>query len=475
MNAIVRHAGAISSSLVRLLPFYAAPVSAAEHRVSSVADIARLGETLRPGDVIVMSDGAWTDQRIVLRANGTAEQPVTLRAGTPGKVVLGGESSLLMEGTHLVASGLHFKDSTAKGDAVKLAGSHCRLTESAVTGGACKFFVHVFGKENRVDHCYLADKTSDSPAMQIEAEGEPNRHRIDHNHFGPRPPLGRNGGETIRVGYSGQSMSSSGTVVEQNLFDRCDGEIEVISNKSCDNIYRGNTFLECAGWLTLRHGNRCVVGGNFFLGRHKSGSGGVRVIGEDHTIINNYIDGVEDGSFRITCGIPNSPLNGYWQAKRCLIAFNTVVHARGPCVEADAGFGSSGRTLRPEDITVANNHFALPEDGVMLKGTESATFRWKGNILTSDSPVFVHDGIRRLDTALVKDADGLCRAAAESPVRGAAVGDFPDVQTDIDGQPRPDGRDVGCDQISDAPTTSHPLTAKDTGPSWLERTPASAR
>ncbi|NND98671.1 MAG: hypothetical protein HKN47_15220 [Pirellulaceae bacterium] len=26
------------------------------------------------------------------------------------------------------------------------------------------------------------------------------RHRIDHNHFGARPELGRNGGETIRIG-----------------------------------------------------------------------------------------------------------------------------------------------------------------------------------------------------------------------------------------------------------------------------------
>ena len=46
--------------------------------------------------------------------------------------------------------------------------------------------------------------------------------------------------------------------MEQNFFDRCDGELEIISSKSCDNIYRGNTFLNCAGMLTLRHGNRYV-------------------------------------------------------------------------------------------------------------------------------------------------------------------------------------------------------------------------
>jgi poly(beta-D-mannuronate) lyase len=115
-----------------------------------------------------------------------------------------------------------------------------------------------------MDHCYLAGKTNDSPTLQIEVGSSPNRHLIDHNHFGPRPPLGRNGGETIRVGYSHQSMSNSCTTVEHNLFDRCDGELEIISNKSCENVYRFNTFLDCAGMFTLRHGNRCLVEGNFF-------------------------------------------------------------------------------------------------------------------------------------------------------------------------------------------------------------------
>jgi poly(beta-D-mannuronate) lyase len=65
--------------------------------------------------------------------------------------------------------------------------------------------------------------------------------------FRPRPPLRRNGGETICVGYSHQSMSNSATRLEHNLFERCDGELEIVSNKSCGNVYRFNTFRECAG------------------------------------------------------------------------------------------------------------------------------------------------------------------------------------------------------------------------------------
>src|SRR6185369_7900970 len=183
-------------------------------------------------------------------------------AETAGKVVLSGRSSVTLDGEYLEISGLSMEHGQLTGDGVKLAGRNCRLTQSAIVGGNYKFFVHLFGTSNRVDHCYLAGKTNDSPTLQVEVEGRANHHRIDANHFGPRPPLGRNGGETMRVGYSHQSMTNSATLVEGNLFDRCDGEIEVISNKSCENIYRQNTFLDCAGFLTLRHGNRCRVEGN---------------------------------------------------------------------------------------------------------------------------------------------------------------------------------------------------------------------
>ena len=49
---------------------------------------------------------------------------------------------------------------------------------------------------------------------------------------------GSNGAETMRVGTSQQAYSSSNTVIENNLFERCSGEVEVISIKSSDNIIR---------------------------------------------------------------------------------------------------------------------------------------------------------------------------------------------------------------------------------------------
>jgi hypothetical protein len=57
------------------------------------------------------------------------------------------------------------------------------------------------------------------------------------------------------------------------------------------------------------------------------------------------------------------------------------------------------------------------------------------------------------------------RPAVDSPVRGAAEGDFK-VDHDVDVQPRGAKKDVGADQVSDAPAKNKPLTAADVGPSW---------
>ncbi len=154
-------------------------------------------------------------------------------------------------------------------------------------------WVSLYGSHNRVDHCYIRGKTNSGTTLVVWLSDQPNYHQIDHNHYDPRPALGFNDGETIRVGTSDWSMHNSFAVVEENNFEGCSGEIEIISNKSCENVYRNNTFVDCEGTLTLRHGNRCSVEGNFFLGHHKRETGGIRVNREDHKILDNYLEALQ--------------------------------------------------------------------------------------------------------------------------------------------------------------------------------------
>lgn len=161
---------------------------------------------------------------------------------------------------------------------------------------------------------------------------QPNYHRIDNDYFLRRPPLGCNSGETMSISDSKMSMHNSRTVVESNLLKDCSGEGEYISNKSWENICRHNTFQESQAALVLRHGDRTRVDGNLFLGPGRPGTGGVRSIGEDQVVVNNYFDGLGGTDFESTLpfvnGIPNSKLNVYFQIKRATVAFNTLVNCR---------------------------------------------------------------------------------------------------------------------------------------------------
>ncbi len=435
-------------------------VSASEFRVSNAAELTKVTPQLQPGDLVILADGPWKDQEVNIRGKGAESRPIEFRATTPGKVVITGQGSVDIDGEYLVVSGLALDHGEAAKEGIAIRGKHCRVTECSVVDSNYKFYARLFGTRNRVDHCYFAGKTNESPTMQVESLAEPNWHQIDHNHFGPRPPLGRNGGETIRVGYSHQSMNESRTTVESNLFERCDGELEIISNKSCDNVYRGNTFLDCAGMFTLRHGNRCLVEGNIFLGNNKKGSGGIRIIGEGHVVVNNYIDGVSHGAFWVTSGIPNSPLVGYFQAKNCIIAFNTVVNSKGACIDLAAGLGTSGRTLPPEKIFVANNIFAVMEGEELVKGKDAGGYQWVGNVGSLGGSSSMQ--LKAVDLGLEKSEEGLWRPSAKSPSRGGAQ----PITASTQGWDCKGLSDPGCDQSSSQFHKLRPLTSAEVGPSW---------
>src|SRR5262245_32761287 len=182
----------------------ATPSPAAEHRVKSGDDVVEAMRVAKPGDELVMADENWRDEEIILSGRGTADKPITLRAATPGKVILDGNSRVLIEGEHLVVSGLSFVDSKGTDTLIEIKGSDNRVTESSIVapsrGGR---FVHFNGgQRNRLDHCYFEGHAPREVTVQVEVEeAHPNEHLIDHNHFGPRPPLGENGGETMRIGY----------------------------------------------------------------------------------------------------------------------------------------------------------------------------------------------------------------------------------------------------------------------------------
>ncbi len=472
-----------------LVALSAGPLASAGERLcATVAELHAAFRTARPGDVVLMRDGTWNDAEIVFEAAGEPNRPITLRGATPGQVVLTGRSRLRFAGAWLVVAGLRFEKSghPAITDVVEFRTSSSRklgyATHSRLTN--CSFidcsppdrntntrYVSLFGHDNRVDHCYLAGKTNLGPSLVVWLDGEPVRHQIDHNHFGPRPELGFNGGETIRVGDSTTSRTNARCVVEENLFTACNGEIEIISNKSCENVYRHNTFIACEGTLTLRHGHRNLVEGNFFFGQGKPKTGGVRIINEDQRVVNNYLaDLAGEGTYAALClmnGIPNSPLFGYDQVKRALVAFNTLVNCRQSIIVGYQSPTRSEASLAPEDSTFAHNVIVAKTAPLVRIMTAPARFTWRGNFFFGAEPG-VRDELRAdaVDPRLAQDPDGRWRPAPDSPVVGAGTNSYPEVSLDIDGQSRPAKKDAGCDQLSDEPARFRPMTESEVGPVW---------
>jgi poly(beta-D-mannuronate) lyase len=324
-------------------------LTAATHTAGDAAGVRGIGSKLQPGDTLILKDGLWRDADLLVNAIGTREAPITLRSATPGGVVLTGNSRLRLGGAFLQVEGLWFHNALPEdGDVVafrvdsKTQASHSRLTQCAitqdveVTDSKERKWVSLYGEGNRVDHCHFEGKTSKGTLLVVwleppskSGEGSPPvRHQIEACYFGPRPRLGSNGGEILRIGDSASSFTVAECRVAGNVFERCDGEVEIISNKSCGNRYENNVFRECQGTLTLRHGNACTVVGNVFFGQGRKHTGGIRVIGEDHVVEGNYLEKLRGQEARaalcVMNGIQDSPLNGYSQVKRARLLGNYI-------------------------------------------------------------------------------------------------------------------------------------------------------
>ncbi len=459
---------------------------AKEYFVTTSAELNSAISLSKPGDVIVMKNGTWTNITINFQNNGIAGSPITLKAETIGQVTFSGKSNLRIGGNYLIVDGFVFKNGfSSSGTAVvefKSSGgiesNYSRLTNTSIveynpTDAKTDYkWISLYGTHNRVDHCYLRGKTHIGTTLVVWLSNKPNYHLIDSNYFAYRPVFPENGAETIRIGTSDWSMYDSFTTVEFNYFEECNGETEIISSKSCGNIYRYNTFKNCQGTLTLRHGNRCIVEGNYFFCGKKTDSGGIRIIGEDHKVINNYIDDSYGTSYKagitIMNGVPNSPLNRYFQVKRAVVANNTVVNAR---MSLNVGAGKDSElSLPPLDCIIANNIFYSSQSPLVTFTDTPISMTWSGNVFSGAAiGMTLPPDNYNFNPQMIKGSDNIYRLQAGSLAIDKANVNYNYVATDFDGQTRI-VNDIGADEFSNDPITIRPVSSKDVGPEYLRVT-----
>jgi len=462
---------------------FAHQLSAATHLVGDRSSYEKAASNLTAGDTIILKNGVWKDFEILLEGQGTAEEPITLKPETKGKVTLSGNSNLRLAGEHLIVSGLVFKDGFTPTSAVisfrkskTEVANNSRVTEIVIDNYSNpeRFendsWVTMYGKHNRFDHNHLEGKSNKGVTMAVRLDtpaSRENYHRIDHNYFGPRSILGSNGGETLRIGTSHYSLSDSFTVVENNYFDRCDGELEIISNKSGNNRFVGNVFYESRGTLTMRHGNDTLVENNVFFGNNADHTGGIRVINKRQTIRNNYLEGLAGyrfgGALVVMNGVPNSPINRYHQVEDSIIENNSLIDTRH--IQLAAG-SDTERSAIPLRTTFKNNLLyskAQYDPFTVYDDISGITF--SDNIINTAKSLQIEKGFDANPFSVERAANGLMYAKSASS--DSTVGVSQDIQpinkqqVGVKWYPKPDhkptfdqGKEIsvepGLDTITDA-------------------------
>jgi len=506
--------------------------STSEERVINVSNNSELEDAMEdmlPGDRIIVADGTYAAFRETIEnKGGTATYPVIIEAANQGMAKFTGETRFFLEqSAYITFSGFEFD--VAIYTLFKLTGcNNIRLTRNIFkNAGDDGSKLIIIGDEwqgevatshhNRIDHNLFDGKADGGAWVVIDGTHGTvpqvsQYDRIDYNHFRFNGPRVSNEKETIRVGLSDLSLSSAFCTIEYNLFEECDGDPEIISIKANDNYVRNNTFFRSLGTVSLRHGNRSEISGNFFIGDGKTaefnggtiGCGGVRIYGKDHVVFNNYFEGLTgyryDAAITLTQGdasndnvTQSSNLTKHYVIENLEVSHNTLINNFS---DIEIGYRDDWGKA-PKNVLIANNIIvqdANPVTTVHHAGTESdITFAdniiytsgsgsWGDLNFTSDQAVDADPLLEMTDCKIpgVNCTDEYANAffkisSSNSPALDPTPANTIEEATlDIEGQEIKGTRDLGADEYnSSGIIISGMLDARHVGPdaipfSWSE-------
>lgn len=476
------------------------------------------------GGVFIVPDGRYNDFEASFEIVATENNPIIIRAETVGGVTLTGESHFVFKKSAFVTLEGFVFDAKGEETLVKLEGcNNIRITRNVFeleTSESIKWvFVGGFWSDNTfpfqypshhnsIDHNIFQNKTTPGHYITIDGSFDDTRSEevyyqsqydvIAYNHFRNNGPRAVNEQESIRIGWSEMSLSSGYTTVAHNLFENCDGDPEIVSVKSSDNIIRHNTFVASYGTLSLRHGNRNRVEGNYFFGNGKAigtspaGSslytGGIRIYGTDHLIINNYMEGLNgtrwDAPITLTLGDAidgqSSSLSKHFRAERVTIAYNTLVNnSHG----IEIGFDNNDEYKKDlAAITIANNLITGSENSLVeivdTNNDQGDNITWLSNLMYptgnarllagATTTVFDEAAVTNENPYLVfNEVDNIWKTTSDTPMYGNALSTAT-INEDIEGQTRPSVSNPGADYYSLESVRFSPLTPDDVGPNAFE-------
>ncbi|WP_158844446.1 chondroitinase-B domain-containing protein [Algibacter sp. L1A34] len=436
-------------------------------------------EHVKAGDEIILANGIWTNIKIDFYGHGNKDSPIILRAETPGKVFIEGESYLHLGGEYLIIKDLYFKNGYSPSSSIiryKI-GEDKTAFNTRVTNCAIENFtkpsrltndkwIEFYGKHNTLENCYITGKSNDGETLRVFQDGNEhssNYHQIVNNYFGPRPRKGGPRGETIRIGDSKTSMTSGFVNVSNNYFEACNGEVEIISDKTNFNTFRNNIFYKSEGSLVLRHGSFSTVDSNIFIGGEDSDFyGGIRLVSTGHWITNNYFYKIKGEQFRsplaVMNGIPMSSLNRYKQVTDVVIAYNTWIDCKSPWQLGVGQNLKSVNVLPPSEIRSAPPVRSIIANNIIFNHNPDKTpvfnhdnidgIQFNNNILDNDGNSFSEKKLLKNKTIKMKQIntwlfapENAQAALTDSIYYGY---DFDKIKTDLFGSSRTNQNSIGA-------------------------------
>ncbi|NDW09664.1 chondroitinase-B domain-containing protein [Dysgonomonas sp. 520] len=494
------------------------PAEGTVRNVKTYAELKNALSAMNPGDIIELEDGTYSGNGLTVTQTGCETRPIIIRAKNIGQARLTGKLNFTLRNiSHVTFEGLIF-DLDALSTIFKMEGcSYVRITKNEFrmkkeSDGQTSKWITIGdvwdnavcrSHHNRIDHNLFDGKYDGGAWVVIDgahgtSPGDISKYDvIDHNHFRNNTPRVANEKETIRVGVTDLTPTSAYCTIEYNLFENCDGDPEVVSIKSCDNLVRGNTFRGCLGTVCLRQGSRNTVDGNYFFGDAKevdgNGCGGVRVYGIDHKIINNYFEGLTGEKWDAACTITNGDVSNpssSWSShnipENVVFAFNTYINNKS---DIEIGFNNEGKYGKvPKNCLITNNIYINNENPIVKVHNASslAGVSFSNNIMYATENGSIGTSLndaqaKQIDPGLIKtncknpgeDCNNLLpyntyKLDRYSPAIDAATLNSDYSTLDFEGQPRKGNKDIGADERSDEAISNGILGIEHVGPHAID-------
>lgn len=439
------------------------------HRLNELKTVL---EKVGPGEIILLADGIYReDEGIILRGKGTNEKPVIIKAKNQGKAVI--QSPLKMESDFVLVKGLLFNENgrleiSGRGNRVE----RCEWNDSKagkwlrVLPGSSETEIAFNTFRNKITSNQTMNR--DCQLLQVIVRNENEKHHIHHNLFKDvaKGKTG-NGFETLQLITEHNPFDPPGghcnSVIEKNLFVRCNGESEIISVKSNGNLIRQNTFNECRGGLVLRHGDDNVAVQNYFLGGNENGSAGIRIQGTGQVVANNYFENLGAYGLGMMDGTPDDL---YIRVERAQVLYNTFVNCNKNFVIGINHSKHPNGTV-PKDCRIVGNIFYWDKKPTgdsfitFVQNDQPENWEWQGN-MAFGKPIPAIEGLTLANPALIKEKTFYLPTSATPKI--GFPSDVPDkTNRDLFGNFRKENSTIGAVQYPVQQNLNPPLTEKEVG------------